>query len=770
MADIALVALGLDATGVQQGEKAAVAALQAVEKAMQQVEKSFGRFNQTITQKGQQTGQGFQKATSGISSMGTALQGLGGPIGQFSSQIAGTVSQIQGMVGAFGVIGGVAITAAAGIATLSAAFVKLTIDGSKVSDQMLDIAETTNLSIDTVQRFSAGMALAGESPQVLERAFKEYQRAVVEAQDETTAMARAFKVIGVDAKAAGKDIIGSFIESAQHVKAYRQTLAGAEATNLIYGRTAGVIARSQDAVTLALTGSRKELEDRLILATLKAVEAGGRLDTQINKTGHTYEVFKQNMSGTSFGGIVEDVFKGIENAMVGVSNMLKEMEKSPTWQKILKGGALLQGPLTGIPYFLGQIGKVAPTVPVNTTPVTGPKRSTGKPTEQDKLTAGDLAGLLGDKGGGAKAAKVVDLAATLQDLAEANRAAKAYFDGMKSATESFYAAQRISFDVYTKEMTKLDEQFRQAQIQNAFNVQQVLEQQLATLKPGTDNYKRVEEALNKIKEEAIKLAKEVNITVLPAINEWLDRLKAFGVLPLPLAAPPPITPTRPRTVQGLEAPDVDKIGKPETRPRIFTETLPSRARRVGGERGDELTAIDEQFTALFDDMLFSTLTARKTVGLAFADLAIGVVDTFAAEFTAALRKEFITPVIESLSNMLHEMITGLFSGGVGGSGAKGFFAGVFKGIGKIFGGIFGGGGTLAPGKFGIAGERGPELIFSGSQPLHIAPVTAGSAGNVFNINVGVNAPNGTVDKKTQDQLAALVMQSVRRAQRNEGAR
>jgi hypothetical protein len=146
------------------------------------------------------------------------------------------------------------------------------------------------------------------------------------------------------------------------------------------------------------------------------------------------------------------------------------------------------------------------------------------------------------------------------------------------------------------------------------------------------------------------------------------------------------------------------------------------------------------------------------------------VDVFAAQFVEALRKEFIDPVIEELTNLLVDSIGTIFKGFGGGSGVKGFFGGILKGIGTIFGGLFATGGTLAPGKFGIAGERGPELIFSGSQPMHIAPVTAGSAGNVFNINVGVNAPQGMVDKRTQDQIAATVLVAVRRAQRNEGAR
>jgi hypothetical protein len=186
-------------------------------------------------------------------------------------------------------------------------------------------------------------------------------------------------------------------------------------------------------------------------------------------------------------------------------------------------------------------------------------------------------------------------------------------------------------------------------------------------------------------------------------------------------------------------------------------------------RTDKQAQLDEQFSAIFDDMIVSILTARKTVGEAFAGLAFGIVDTFAQEFSKELQKSFVTPVIQSLTNFLQEGLQDLF-GGLSTKGLKGVFGGIAKGIGTIFGGFFASGGTLGPGKFGIAGERGPELIFAGNQPMHIAPVTAGSAGNVFNISVGVNAPSGTVDKRTQDQLAVTVMNAVKRAQRNEGSR
>ena len=73
-------------------------------------------------------------------------------------------------------------------------------------------------------------------------------------------------------------------------------------------------------------------------------------------------------------------------------------------------------------------------------------------------------------------------------------------------------------------------------------------------------------------------------------------------------------------------------------------------------------------------------------------------------------------------------ILGAFGGGGGGGG--GFFSSIVKGISSLFGGFFANGGTLGAGKFGIAGERGPELI---TGPATVTPMM-GSSTVVYNIN------------------------------------
>jgi len=66
-----------------------------------------------------------------------------------------------------------------------------------------------------------------------------------------------------------------------------------------------------------------------------------------------------------------------------------------------------------------------------------------------------------------------------------------------------------------------------------------------------------------------------------------------------------------------------------------------------------------------------------------------------------------------------------------GSGIGSVVSGIGKGLGSIFGGFFANGGNLPAGKFGIVGERGPEMI---SGPGTITPISGGSTNVVYNIN------------------------------------
>lgn len=89
-------------------------------------------------------------------------------------------------------------------------------------------------------------------------------------------------------------------------------------------------------------------------------------------------------------------------------------------------------------------------------------------------------------------------------------------------------------------------------------------------------------------------------------------------------------------------------------------------------------------------------------------------------------------------------ITGSIGSVVSGIGSG--LGSLVKGIGNLFGGLFANGGTLGAGKWGIAGERGPELI---TGPANIYPLN-GMGGGVTNVTYNIQA----VDAASFKQLVA----------------
>jgi len=678
MADIALVSLALDSSAVVAGEKQATRALQTVDAAMQRTEKQAAQLNTGLNANLKKSGDSFKGLAEGATRAGSALSGLGGPIGRFGGEISNLGGQVEGLTANFGLIGGAALGAVAGVAALGAALTKLTLEGVAVSDEMLDVAESTGLTIDQVQRLSAAARLSGETAGFMESAFRTFQNTIQTAiTDPSSDAAKALAKLGIDAQTAGKDTGTAFLNAITHLKEYRTTTEGAVATNEAFGKQIGVLVRSAGNLTEVLQGSREELEAGLVVATAEAVEAAGKLDEKINQLSNSWSVFKQNLAGTSVGAAIGNTIDGMSGSLGVLHQTLAGIDglisKSRWLQGLLFFGVQMSNPVG----LLRELDRSTP--------------NTGAPSRSTLIGAGLVTGGGGGgarAGGGGGAARRVEEALKLPIGQTINALAL-----LRSTIE------------YTERQTQY--------------------------------------AADAMKALAESDARDLAIT-LKNLGTRVERI--IGGVPLAIPGAPP-------GVGGTTIPG-------EVQPR---------GPAAGGIRTEAQARLDEQFSYIFDDMLVSILTARKTIGEAFGDLALGIIDVFAVEFTKSLREAFITPVVRGLTDLLQDALGDLFSG-LSAKGLKGVFGGIAKGIGTIFGGFFASGGTLGPGKFGIAGERGPELIFAGNQPMHIAPVTAGSAGNVFNISVGVNAPSGSVDKRTQDQLAATVMNAVKRAQRNEGAR
>jgi hypothetical protein len=94
-------------------------------------------------------------------------------------------------------------------------------------------------------------------------------------------------------------------------------------------------------------------------------------------------------------------------------------------------------------------------------------------------------------------------------------------------------------------------------------------------------------------------------------------------------------------------------------------------------------------------------------------------------------------------------------------------AGTGGGIGNIVG-SFAGGGTIPSGKFGVVGENGPELAYSGAANMNIVPASSSKAINVTN-NFTSSTPGGQISRPSQMQQAAAAARSLQQASRRNNS-
>ena len=173
---------------------------------------------------------------------------------------------------------------------------------------------------------------------------------------------------------------------------------------------------------------------------------------------------------------------------------------------------------------------------------------------------------------------------------------------------------------------------------------------------------------------------------------------------------------------------------------VGNSIIPDMAKEVLGE-----------FAFMGAGMEDSVASSANNVTRSFSGVAATISNEF--ENLTGISLNSINSQVGSLSNALGGKISQLTDslgssfgglGGVignvagavfgGGGGLLGdVFGGLSKGIGDLFGGFFADGGFLPAGKFGVVGERGPELI---TGPANITPMDQMGGGQqvIYNIN------------------------------------
>jgi hypothetical protein len=222
VADLAVVALGLDTTGMKRGEQ------------------EVARTTSNITKQ-------FDSMSKAASQVGSALSGVGGPVGRVASSLQNLVGQSSqltsalGLAGtAIGALGTAAAVGAAGVLALGAAMVSAAIDGGKMADNLADMASVTGVSVKTLSDLSAGMILSGSSAESANSAISRFANNLGQAASgEAPRLEKAMRALGAvdfsDVDNSLKRVLGTLAKSENitQANAVAYQLAGREGARLV---------------------------------------------------------------------------------------------------------------------------------------------------------------------------------------------------------------------------------------------------------------------------------------------------------------------------------------------------------------------------------------------------------------------------------------------------------------------------------------------------------------------------------------------------------
>lgn len=201
--------------------------------------------------------------------------------------------------------------------------------------------------------------------------------------------------------------------------------------------------------------------------------------------------------------------------------------------------------------------------------------------------------------------------------------------------------------------------------------------------------------------------------------------------------------------------EVEKYAKEEALIGLTDEQLQSyqRLQLQMEQLQGSLDPLANRFDAIFQDgagTLLDDLTSRtKSAGQAFEDFG----DSIYKQVNSLISKQLGNELMKSLfgdtsqGGGVGSLLSGLLGGGKGGGGGAG--TGLIGNIGNWFAGFFAEGGTIPAGQWGIAGEKGAELI---EGPATVTPMHK-LGGQSFSQTLNINL-SGAVDRRTIGQIAS----------------
>ena len=296
MADIALVHLGLDSSGVVAGEKQATRALQNVDSSMQRTEKQSQQLNAGLNANVKKSGESFKALSDYASRAGASLSSLGGPLGRVAGEFSNLGGQMQGLIGSFGLFGGALAGVGAAALAAGAAIVQFAIQGVRLSDELADIGEGLGFTEDQMERLNTATRLSGEQIGFLERTFGTFQQAIQSALiDKTGAAANALRRLGIDAPQAARNTQAAFLELLPKMSGVTQSFGQMTAARELFGRGLGPLIRVSQNFADVMGLTRGEMVAMGLAVDESTNKMAGAVDRRFNEILLIWDNLKRSL-------------------------------------------------------------------------------------------------------------------------------------------------------------------------------------------------------------------------------------------------------------------------------------------------------------------------------------------------------------------------------------------------------------------------------------------------------------------------------------------
>lgn len=610
----------------------------------------------------------------------------------------------------------------AGLAVGATAITLLVRNTLKANDALAKMSRSTGISTEALSQLQYAAGLSGVDD--LSTSLNKFNRSIGEAAQGTAAQAEAFEAIGVSIKNAQGGIKSTeelLLDTADAFSQYEDGAAKSSVAQELFGRSGAALITFLNSGREGIEAMRKEADELGLTLDESTGRAAEQFNDNLDRMGKVSQGVGQRLAnefapelarltdlfvqaakdGDTVARTAEGisaVFKGLTLAAITVSNAFQIVGKS------LAGVAAIK-----IEFFSGNFRGAIEAGRAALSDIGGDLEDIRKAYDglfnaqpgvpQSPVDSGSKRALTLPTSGGSSGKN----ASRSSAISEAEKQAQAIQRVIDALSE----------EAATNGLSRAQIEARSVAMLGATSAQTEQVYQLA-------EYIEAQSALNEKIAEAGAVF-DATRTPLENFNKEIERLNALR--------------------------DTFANGKPLIDPDTYE--------RAVTQAQEQLNRLNQKTEEVADSMSVFADQAARNMQDAFADFLFDPFD----KGLEGLLLSFETTLRKMVAQAAAAKIFDAFQGGEGGEGG-GILGAIGSAIGKFFGGGKASGGPVAAGKTYLVGEQGPELFVSPTAGM-IVPNSEISANSIVN-NFSISAPQGTVSRATEQQIAAAAYRGAQR--------